>query len=499
MPFLDRIIGSFAGINRTTTTQGATPEEPRTIGAGESRRVIGHTGTAAYGGYIIERERNARLTGIEKYRTFSETLANTSIVAAGVRFFLNLVAKAQWNIEPAQDIMRAPRAASDGPTEAEQAEQVATSSANAVEIAEAIDDILNGMSTPWPRVVRRAAMYRLYGYSVQEWTAKRREDGLIGLLDVAPRPQVTIERWDLDVTGRVIGAIQRSEQTSEEIYLPRNKLVYAVDDSLNDSPEGLGLFRHIVEPVQRLRRYEQLEGFSYEADLRGIPVGRAPLADLEAEVQAGRLSQAQKQAMEKGLEDFISKHIKNPALGIILDSTPYRSLDEDATPSSTAKWDVSLLESAGNQGQEAILRAIERVTREIARVLGVEHLLLGEGDRGSMALSRDKSNNFALIVDSTLAELVEVFEKDLIGPLMRMNGWPMELRPTLKTEAIQYRDIEQLTSAIRDMSQAGVTIDRQDDAVGELFDLMGLSRPDPMAAEMQLLRDRQAAAEMMGG
>lgn len=484
MAFLDLILGTTR--DRTTVTRGSVPAEPREVREGEARTVVGHMGTAIYGGFIVEKEKNARLTGVQKYRTYSEILANTAIVAAGVRFFLNLVAKAEWRVEPAKDV----------PPEGDEGSP--TSSDEAVEVADTIQEMMNDMDTPWVRVVRRAAMYRFYGFSIQEWTAKRRDDGQIGMLDVAPRPQVTIERWDVDVTGRVIGVIQRSEQTQEEIYLPRNKIAYVVDDTLNDSPEGLGLFRHIVESVQRLRRYEELEGFAFETDLRGIPIGRAPLQELEEAVRRNEITEEQRAVLEQGLEDFIKKHIKNPQLGIILDSTPYRSLDENASPSTVRKWDMDLLEGDGaSQGQESILKAIERVNREIARVLGVEQLLLGEGDRGSFALSRDKSNNFALVVDSTLQELTAVFDRDYVGPLMRLNGWDESLRPTLKTEAIQYRDIEQITTAIKDLALAGVAIHPEDEAVKEIFDLLGLSRLNPELAEQDLEEARGQVERMM--
>ena len=61
----------------------------------------------------------------------------------------------------------------------------------------------------WARIVRRAAMYRFYGFSIQEWTAKRRPDGLLTLADVAPRSQMTIERWDMLTDGSIQGVVQR--------------------------------------------------------------------------------------------------------------------------------------------------------------------------------------------------------------------------------------------------------------------------------------------------
>jgi hypothetical protein len=318
-------------------------------------------------------------------------------------------------------------------------------------------------------------MYRYYGFSVQEWTARKMADGTIGFKDISPRPQITIERWDVELTGKVHGVVQRSPQTSKEIYLPRHKIVYVVDDSLNDSPEGLGLFRHLAEPAKRLMHYQLLEGYGYETDLRGIPIGRAPLSQLQSKVDSGAISAEQKTLNVQPLTDFIQKHVKNPELGLMLDSLPYRTEDEKGTPGVTPQWDLQLLKGGNSASSEAVAKAIERLNRELARIMGVEHLLLGGDGKGSLALARDKTQNFALIIDSTLRELAETFEKDLLTPIWEMNGWDPDLKPEFKTEAIQYRDIEQVTGALTDMANAGAVLAPDDPAINEVRDLLGLS------------------------
>ena len=66
-------------------------------------KTVGAPGTAIYGGYIQEQEKNPAISSREeRYRTYSELMANTSIVAAGTRYFLNLVAKADWSFTPSE-------------------------------------------------------------------------------------------------------------------------------------------------------------------------------------------------------------------------------------------------------------------------------------------------------------------------------------------------------------------------------------------------------------
>lgn len=426
---------------------------------------IGAPGTAIFGGFIVEAEKDPRLTGKEKYTTYANMLANTSIVAAGVRFFLNLIAKAQWKVEPADD--------------SEQAE----------EIAELVKDAMHDMTTPWHRVVRRAAMFRFYGFSIQEWTAKRREDGVIAFQDIEPRPQKTIERWDTDESGTVLGVIQRSPQTQRELYLPRGKLVYLVDDSLDDSPEGLGLFRHLAKRAVTLDRYEILEGWGFERDLRGVPVGRGPLAAMAEKVTAGTLTAAQVTALRAPIETFLRNALKGKDTALFLDSATYRATGEQQTPSNVPQWSVELLQG-GTNSQPDMAKAIERINREMARVLGVEHLLLGSDSAGSFALSKDKTQSFGLIVTGTLQEIKETMESDFVGPMFDLNGWDRKLMPTFKVEQIQYRDIEQVTTALKDMATAGATLMPDDPAINEVRDLLGLSHQPELDSDLLLGQGR---------
>jgi hypothetical protein len=417
----------------------------------KSTKTYGAPGTAIYGGYIQSDERDSRLgTTRERQRNYSEVLANVSIVASGVRYFLNLVARADWSFTPSEDD-------SDG------------------QYAETLEEILTeDPATPWHRIVRRAAAYRFYGFSLQEWTAKRRPDGIMTLKDVAPRSQLTIERWDVDPEGQVRNAIQRSPQTSLDLVIPRSKLLYLVDDTLSDSPEGLGLFRHLMSPAERLRRYEKLEGFGYETDLRGIPIGRAPFAELDAAVQQGLLSPAQRIQIEAPMRTFIQNHIKTPDMGMLLDSITYESKDESGRASNIRQWDIELLKG-GSQNFGDIAKAIERVNMEMARILGVEQLMLGSS-QGSYALSRDKTDSFFLLVDGALREIEEAVRKDLVNTIWRLNGWDDKYKPELSPEITRHSDVQEIASVLKDMATAGALLDPDDPVIGEVRELLGLSK-----------------------
>lgn len=425
------------------------------------RKTIGGPGAVVVDNRVQEEERNPSLIGTRKYLTYSDLLANISIVSAGVRYFLNLVSKSKWKLIPA---------------DAENAE--------AVRLAELVTAQMDRMDTSWSRVVRRAAMYRFYGFSVQEWTMEI-ADGILQYYDIAPRPQSTIDQWDTDKTGKVIRIGQLQPVTQELKWLPRAKTIYIVDDSLHDSPEGLGLFRHIVESCARLKRYEQLEGYGFESDLRGIPIGKAPFAALQEAVESNLISQDDMDEAVEPIKSFIRNHVKNPALGLMVDSITYQTLDEASTPSNVQQWGVDLLKGSSTSLPD-MYKAIERVNREIARILGVEGLLLGEQTSGSHALSKDKSLNFALIVESTLGEIRDALQRDFVKRLFEMNGWDMKLIPTFDTETLQHRDVTQITQALKDLAAAGAIMDVNDPATDEIRHKLGLSKQphvDPVEAE----------------
>lgn len=414
----------------------------------------GVSGTAVFGGYVQNKERRSKLYGQEKYRTASDILANISIVAAGVRYFCNLVAKPKWTVEPADE------------------------SPQAQEYADFVEECMEDMKTPWSRLIRRNAMYRYYGFAVQEWTAKKRQDGQVGMDDVESRPQHTIEQWEVDPRGTVTGMWQRSPQNGQLIGLPRGKVIYLLDDTLTDSPEGLGWFRHLVEPAERMEKYLQLEGFGFQRDLSGTPIGKAPLMDIKAAIKAGQITDAQGQSLIEGLENFVKLQAKTPETGMLLDSATYTSQTADGfSVSGAPKWAIELL-TGGVTSIVPIAAALDRLTHDMARIIGVEHLLLGSDGSGSLALSKDKSHSMYLQVDSTLGDMGAQFSQDYVRPLGMLNGWPEELWPRMKTEAVAFKDIEQVCASLRDLATAGAPLAPDDPVVDEVRELMGLS-PQP--------------------
>ena len=105
----------------------------------------------------------------------------------------------------------------------------------------------------------------------------------------------------------------------------------------------------------------------------------------------------------------------------------YRSSGENQVPSQQRHSGTWNPDQGGGDvvagSAVAGIPAIERLNREMARILGIEQLLLGSTGSGSYALSKDKTQAFYLLVDSALTELRDVVRMDLLKPLWMLNGW----------------------------------------------------------------------------
>lgn len=406
------------------------------------------------------------LTGQQRYQTFDDMLRDVAIVAAGTRLFLNLIANAVWTFNPPEDLNANEQAVAQG-------------------YADQAYDAIFGMTTSWSTVIRKIAMYRMIGFSIMEWTAKKNPDGSIGFLDIEHRPQRTVIRWVRDDGGTIEAVVQRVNGKAE-VTIPRAKIVYAVDDLLTDHPEGVGLFRHLASTAWRLDQFLELEEIGFTTDLRGIPIGRAPLGELSADVtkagnegsEAWNKAVAKRESKLATLKAFIRDHVRNKKMGMLFPSDTYygRTADGAQTPSSVPKWALELLTGESTAFQ-AMAEAIKRLTHDLATVLGVEHLLLGTDGSGSLALARSKVGTFYLTVTSTLQELVEIVDRDVIRPLAELNGWPEELWPETGVNEITDREIEQVAEVLERMARAGAVLAPDDPAIGEMRDMLGLSRP----------------------
>jgi hypothetical protein len=426
-----------------------TPKAPAT-------EPVGAPSTAIYGGHVQTQERSPDLQGSRKWKTYADVVSNVAIVATAIRLRLELLAKPRWTCKPPNDL----------------------DTLEAWEWSERGEAIFADMATPMPQAVQRSGLFVDYGYGIQTWSVKRNDEGWFVLDDLRPIGCATVERWDCDEYGRVEGVEQLSPQTQERIYIPRKRMIYNVDKALNDSPEGLGMLRQIVEEARLLVRKAQIEMVGFDSDLAGTPKARAPIAELNAAVYDGSdpHAEAHRTAIMTPIDAYMKNHNRSAKTGILLDSSVYTNAD--GTPSTVYKSDIELLQTSGGN-LPALDVSIMRSIKMMALVYGAEGLLIGMESTGAYALAKDKTTKLHLLIDSLLGTLCASYQRDVLDEVWALNGWPMEYKPELEVEPVNRADVEQVVAVLDGLSRSGIMMRTDDAAIDKVRGLVDLPPQPP--------------------
>ena len=450
---------------------------------------VGTSGTTYVGTFLSSAETNAKLSSPQnRFKTYDQMSLNVAIVATAIRYVSALISSTEWYIHPPRK-----KASEKEKTESDVDDPVGALTEaeykKAREYADAIAHNIRLMETPWFKVVRAASQFKWKGFSVQEMIAARMEEiapGYIGIKFVENRPQHTIEEWEIDDdSGEVEAFGQRDPNDAGQVnWIPRDKCLYIVDDTLTAQPDGVGLLRHVVELCDQLKRLEQLEGWAFETDLRGVPIGYAPLGILDDMVQKGRISADDRTAQLAGIKSFIENHMRNPNLGLLLDSTPYSGRDATATPSRMKMFELMLAKGSG-VGLAEIHQSIERKNHEIARALGVEQFMLGSGGKGSLALSEDKARSLVELINAIIMEITWSIEHDYIRKIFELNRWDLKLMPNVRPDAVALRSVSVIVEVLSKLALAGATIDRNDPVINQIRRMIKLVDQPFVTEEMK--------------
>lgn len=404
----------------------------------KSARPAGTDGLYGYGGWLDNGESNTELSGPQRWLTYRNTI-NTPVVATGVRYFGNLLAGTKWHAEPNES----------GSSDAAKGVEIVTQGLLQAQ-----------MVKPWPLVVRKAAMYRMLGFSLHATGIKRRPDGMIVYSAIEHRPQHTIERWQRADNRSDWDSVEQRTEDGSVYPISLDECFYCVDDTLTDHPEGVGLLRHCVEYVRRLELFQALEGSAYQSDMGGMPLVWAPFAELATTARSlypgdAAAQRAYVDANMSTIIGVVEKRIKTPEANMFLalDSATYAAADKG--PSGLKKYGLELLASQTN-GLTEVDTTIKRVEFQIARVLGIEFALVG-AEGGSYSMHADKTSMFATTLAVTLSEMSAFATSQLARRLVRLNGLdPDTATPKLVAEPISTESVMNTALALQAMSNAAL-------------------------------------------
>jgi hypothetical protein len=358
----------------------------------------------------------------------------------------------------------------------------------AKEYADKAETLVGAMRTPWTQFVKRASLYDCDGFYVGVWTAEKREDGLIGIREIRPIAPSTIKQWAQDETGQVMGCVQLSPQDNQSHHIDRSRMVYLVDNSLDDSPGGLGLLRQAAESLRVLREYGRFEGIGFQSGLAGMPKVSLPLEALYQQFLDGGATEtqalAQIETVKAPWQNFIENHNISSKRGVIVDSGVHK--DITGNPTGPRRSDLELMVHPGGP-QAEVAAAYVRLLFVINRLFGTDGDLLGSESTGTFALAKEKFTHLMLVVEAILGEICLAFDRDVLGPLWALNAFPPEWKPKTRTEPLQPKDVATMMAVLEGSARSGNTVQQGDPAIDVARAAAGLPpqpEVDPVAEGM---------------
>ncbi len=422
------------------------------------RAAPGSDGVIAYGGYLVEGEKNPKLRGSTKWVEQDNLIANMATVAASTRLWLDLAGSVKWSAK------ENPRGGTDAK--------------RCVQLVE--EGLLRArMTKPWRRCVRKQVMAELRGFALHSKGTKRDSQGRIVFSELRPLPQHTIEQWLKPTETEPWKAVVQRTAT-KPYQVERGDLWYSVDDALGESPAGTGIFRHLQRIGEIFERYRQLHGIAADTDVNGIPVGRAPIGKLWQQAcrpvseGGGGLSGNDTAAIStwvqrrtSQLTDLLENRVVTPNRSLLLDSLPYFSIETDtsAKPSSIFEWSIDTVRAAISSMPE-LREVLDDMNFDVARIMCTEFLLMGEGE-GSRAQHTDKTRNLTRRLNGVLDNTADDGDRDLVWWIVAKNGYdPERCAPSLEHEPIDEKDIIGFAEMLAALAKAKY---RPDDPIHNWF------------------------------
>lgn len=407
---------------------------------------VGSSGVVHYGGVIYSDDMDRAWRGIQRDRTIV-AMQNDPDIGAVLYAMEMATRRVDWYVEAADE-----------------------NNVTAVEYKEFIESCLDDMDGTWPGdTMADILTYFAWGYSLAEIVYKQRvgpyetdpkrrsryTDGLIGWRCWDLRPQVTREGWAFE-NGEVVGFIQR-QQNGPFITIPLNKCIHIKYQSGSGSPEGKTPFRHIYDAWYYKRNIQRIEGIGIERDLAGLPVMSVPGDDIEA--NSPTYIEAQN----------IVTGIRNDAMaGVVIAS--------DRDESGNLLQELTLLSSGGARqfDTDAIIR---RYKNDVVNGFLASVLRSGQDGIGTQALSTTMADLFTASLGAHLDIIETAINEQAVAELCKINGFDMELIPTVKHGDIESADIARVGAYLAQLSNAGLLVDTP--ALREfVHDLAGLPVPD---------------------
>lgn len=405
-------------------------EQPMTIPLGTSG--LKHSGGAVYDDILNKLH---GLKGVEYYREMTD---NCSAVGA-LRFAIHMLARnVDWFVQPAQTEDQQDAAEA----EAERIEETLEDMDSTLE--DVITEILSMIDFGWAYM---EVVYKIRGGETNDPTTNSAyDDRRWGLRAVALRSQSTLDRWEIDEIGQILGMWQSDTSVSYKgpVFIPMERAALFRTEATRNNPEGRSLYRPAAIDWHYLKRTQEIEAIGIERDMTGVIDMQVPMELLDTAASASRV------ALRTSLENQLSQ-LKRDEREYVL-----RPSEVDADGRSTG-FKLQLLHTGGRRQIDTNATKVY-YQASILRTCLAQFLQFGQSPHGTYSLAASSTNLFANAMGAILDMIAATFTTHIIHKVSALNDVPPEIRPSLQHGDIETPPLDELGRYITALSAAGMDI-----------------------------------------
>ena len=319
-----------------------------------------------------------------------------------------------------------------------------------------IDSMLDDMRQSWTEFISDAVTETWAGYSIFENLLKVRRgpdqddlmlnskhnDGCIAWRKWGMRGQQTIDGWEFDDNGEILGFYQRAAPDWIRTFTPIEQSLHFRTVSNRNNPEGRSLFRNAYRAWWYLTRIQKLEAIGVERDTAGLLVFQLPESYFDDDADADA------QSTLENYRQLVERARRGEYEGLCIPA------EEDSE--GPTGWKLSQLQSGGRRPIDTN-EIIKRLESRIAISLLGESVLLGmQGNVGSWALSSTKTHMLAISLRAIRDSITQTINRFAIPRIMQANKWPIDAAPTLELGDFETDDAGELVTTLVNATGSGL-------------------------------------------
>lgn len=445
-PSADSIAGA-EGVAEARGRVGNVSERP-----GTGFETYGISGLSRYGPISrVYEEFLKELQGPQGMKNYREMMDNCPIVGAILFAAQHLCRKVSYKFQPANDT--------------NEAKKVAEFVAGAI-----FDDMQN----TWPDTVSEILSMLPFGWALMEFRMKRRlgmgdphltpppmgvnfdgtgvgspvsdfapsryDDGLIGFRSWSLRSQETLFMWEFDEDSNATVMQQMAPPDYRIRRIPLTKALLFRTQVSKNNPEGRSILRNAWVSYYMKKNLQIFEGIGIERDLAGYPMIQIAAPDPSK-------SQIPPDIWNPKDNDMVN------LLGQL--KKIVRSVRRDEQEGMVMPWWAEFkLVSTGSRRRSETNDIIGRYDQRIAMSMMADFIMLGHEAVGSKALAATKISLFTAALSSFLDTAGAIIDRQAVPMLLRFNGIPLELSPTMVHGDVESVNIQELGEFISKIATA---------------------------------------------